>query len=225
MYGQKDMARALEFKDATFEIKAEEGADGYLTISGYGAVFGNEDSHGDIIEKGAFSETIKGRAPKMLWQHDPSQPIGVWDEFREDENGLFVKGRITQKGGKGAEAADLVEMGAIEGLSIGFRVVDFNTEDGGRFLQKLDLWEVSVVTFPSNQLANIYGMKSEDITKRDLERVFKDMGYSGTLAKAMSSGAWERREKVLREAGVTSREDDQREVDELKELLTEMLQK
>lgn len=219
------MARALEFKDTSFEVKAEDSNDEYLTISGYGAVFGNVDSHGDIIQKGAFLEAMQGNMPKMLWQHDTDQPIGVWDEMREDENGLMMRGRISRKASKGAEIAELVEMGAIEGLSIGYRVEDYSMKDNNRILTKLELWETSVVTFPSNKLANIYSKKSEDITKRDLEGAFKDMGYSGTLAKAMAAGAWKRREDVLREAGVQLREEDQREADELKQLLTETLQK
>lgn len=223
--GHKDAGRFLEFKDTALEVKSEGGDDEFLTISGYGAVFGNTDSHGDIIEKGAFFESIKGRKPKMLWQHDPDQPIGVWDEMHEDENGLYMKGRIIKGTTRGGDAAKLIEKGAIEGLSIGFRVQDHKMRDGGRVLTKVSLWETSVVTFPSNELANVYAMKSADMTKRDLERVFKDLGYSNTEAKAMAGGAWSGRENVLREAGVSLPEDDQREVDELKALLTETLQK
>lgn len=165
----------------------------------------------------------------MLWQHDPSQPIGVWDEMREDENGLFMSGRISRKAAKGAEIASLVEMDAIEGLSIGYKTIDSEMGDREgkrvRLLKSLDLWETSVVTFPSNDLANIYAMKSEDITKRDLERAFKDMGFSGTEAKAMAGGAWDRRQGVLREVDALGREIDPREVDELKQLLTSITAK
>lgn len=225
--GTKDAGRVLEFKAGAIEVKAESENDDYLTISGYGSVFGNKDNGGDIVMPGAFKECIaSGRKPKMLWQHDPSQPIGAWDELREDENGLFMKGRISKKAAKGAEIAELVKMGAIEGLSIGYRTQEYeiNEDEGSRKLVKLDLWETSVVTFPMNELANIYAMKAADMGKRDIERVFKDLGFSRTASKAAAAGAWERLEVILREAGTDSREGDQREVDELKSLLNETLQ-
>jgi len=223
---QKDAGEVLETKLATLEVKAEDENDDYLIVSGYGAVFGNMDSGGDIIMPGAFKECIaRGRKPKMLWQHDPSQPIGAWDEMREDENGLFQKGRISKKAAKGAEVAALVKMGAIEGLSIGYRTQEYemDMDAGARKLTKLDLWETSVVTFPMNELANIYAMKSEDITERQIERTFKNMGYSNRMAKAMASGAWKGRSEVLRDADAGLPEQDQRDVDELKKLLTETL--
>lgn len=227
-WGSKDAGEVLETKLATLEVKAEEEDDEYLTVSGYGAVFGNMDSGGDIIMPGAFKESMdKGRKPKMLWQHDPSQPIGAWDEMREDENGLYIKGRISKKAAKGAEIAALVKMGAIEGLSIGYRTKEYemDVDSGARKLTKLDLWETSVVTFPMNELANIYAMKSEDITERDLERAFKNMGHSHRMAKAMAGGAWKARADVLRDADTPDPEQAQRDVDELKALLNETLHK
>ena len=230
---RKDAGEPLETKFAALEVKRESESDDYLTISGYGAVFGNVDNGGDIIVNGSFKECIaKGRKPKMLWQHDPSQPIGVWDEMREDENGLYMKGRISKKATKGAEIAELVNMGAIEGLSIGYRVQEYemDMDEGYRKLTKLDLWETSVVTFPMNELANIYDMKSADEMsdaeiKRHIERALKAIKVSGTEAKAMASAAMKGRDDVLRDAGVARPEDDQREVDELKKLLTETLSK
>ena len=85
----------------------------------------------------------------MLWQHDPAQPIGVWDEVREDERGLFVKGRILTEVERGREAVALIEAGAIDGLSIGYRTLrSVKDGKGGRRLSELELWEVSLVTFP-----------------------------------------------------------------------------
>jgi len=90
-----------------------------------------------------------GRAVKMLWQHDPAQPIGVWDEVFEDKKGLYVSGRILEDVRAGAEALALLRAGAIDGLSIGYRTVKASkSQDGGRSLKQLDLWEVSLVTFP-----------------------------------------------------------------------------
>ena len=85
----------------------------------------------------------------MLWQHDPAQPIGVWDEVREDERGLWVKGRLLESTQKGREAAALIAAGAIDGLSIGYRTTRAaKNEQGQRVLSELELWEVSLVTFP-----------------------------------------------------------------------------
>lgn len=224
---RKDGGEPLETKLATLELKVEGKSDDYLTISGYGSVFGNNDNGNDIVMPGAFKECIaSGRRPKMLWNHDPSQPIGAWDEMSEDENGLLMKGRISRRG-KAGEIADLIEMGGIEGLSIGYRTQEYemDMDEGSRKLTKLDLWETSVVTFPMNELAGIYAMKADEITERDLERAFKNMGHSVRMAKAMAGGAWKARADVLRDVDAPNPEQVQRDVDELKALLTETLSK
>lgn len=224
---RKDGGEPLEIKLASLELKVEDKSDDYLTISGYGSIFGNEDKGGDVVMPGAFKACIEeGRKPKMLWNHDPAQPIGAWDEMSEDERGLRMKGRISRKG-KAGEIADLIEMGGIEGLSIGYRTQEYemDAEKGVRKLTKLDLWETSVVTFPMNEMAGIYAMKAEDMDERALERAFKDMGHSRRMAKAMAGGAWKARAEVLRDADDTpDPEQVQRDVDELKALLTETLQ-
>lgn len=226
-YARKDGGESLEIKLAHgLTIKSEGESEEYLEIMGYGSVFGNRDNGGDIVMPGAFKECIaSGRKPKMLWQHDASQPIGVWDEMSEDENGLRMKGRVAKKG-KGGEVAELIKMGAVEGLSIGYRTQEYemDMDEGSRKLTKLDLWETSVVTFPMNELAGIYAMKADEITQRDLERAFKNMGHSNRMAKAMAGGAWKARAEVLRDADTGVPEQVQRDVDELKALLTETLQ-
>ena len=120
------------------------------TISGYASLFGKSDQGGDIVESGAYGVSLaNGRSIKMLWQHDPAQPIGVWDEVREDAKGLWVKGRLLTDVAKGREAASLIGAGAIDGLSIGYRTVKARKDNkGGRLLSELELWEVSLVTFP-----------------------------------------------------------------------------
>lgn len=237
IYGRKDAVADLEtkFHAVNLEFKADDESDEYLTVSGYGSVFNVKDKGADVVMPGAFADSIaSGRKPKMLWQHDPNQPIGAWDEIREDDQGLYMKGRISKKAAKGAEVAALVKMGAVEGLSIGYSVAHdgfkMDSEEGVRRLIKLDLWETSVVTFPMNELANIYAMKSADDMseteiKRYIEKALKKINVSGSMAKAMASGAMEGRKGVLREADVLPPEDDQREVDALKALLTETLQK
>lgn len=226
-YARKDGGEPIEIKLASLELKVEDKSDDYLTISGYGSIFGNEDKGGDIVMPGAFKACIaEGRKPKMLWNHDPAQPIGAWDDMSEDEHGLRMRGRISRKG-KAGEIADLIEMGGIEGLSIGYLTQEYemDAEKGVRKLTKLDLWETSVVTFPMNEMAGIYAMKAEDITQRQIERAFKDMGYSNRVAKAMAGGAWKGRDEVLRDVAAPVPAVDQRDVDELKQLLTETLSK
>lgn len=225
---RKDAAQSLETKRLALSVKMDGENDDFLTITGYGSVFGNADRGGDIVMPGAFKECLaSGKRPKMLWQHDPLHPIGVWDEMAEDANGLRVKGRVFKRYGKAAEVAGLIKMGAIDGLSIGYRVMPggYEMEGNNRKLTKLDLWETSVVTFPMNEAATVYDAKSvDDMTdveiKRHVERALKEIRVSGTMAKAMVRGAMEGRADVLREAGAALPEDDQREVDALKAIQT-----
>lgn len=153
-----------------------------VEISGYASLFGKTDQGGDVVENGAYAASLdrlggKGRTVKMLWQHDPAQPIGVWDEVREDKDGLYVKGRILRDVAKGREAAALIEAGAIDGLSIGYRTVRATKNDkGGRLLSELELWEVSLVTFPMLPDARV-GAKGETLiadTMRELAGAFQN---------------------------------------------------
>ncbi len=151
-----------------------------VEISGYASFFDRCDQGGDVVAAGAYAGSLatlsaKGTAVKMLWQHDPAQPIGVWDEVREDEKGLWVKGRILTDIAKGAEAAALIEAGAIDGLSIGYRTVKATKDKKGRrVLSELELWEVSLVTFPMLQDARVgtKGETSEDRHMREIAEVF-----------------------------------------------------
>ena len=152
-----------------------------IEISGYASLFGKADQGGDVVETGAYAASLamladKGARVKMLWQHDPAQPIGVWDEVREDAAGLWVKGRILRDVEKGREAAALIEAGAIDGLSIGYRTVRATKNaKGGRLLSELELWEVSLVTFPMLSDARV-GAKGDDpvdCTLRELAGVFE----------------------------------------------------
>jgi len=126
--------------------------DAGLTVSGYASLFDIEDHGGDVVRAGAFAQGLLARPPaqvRMLFQHDAAEPIGVWDAILEDGRGLFVKGRILNAGPRGRAALGLVRDGAVDGLSIGFRTRRFaNRPNGGRDLLELDLWEVSIVTFP-----------------------------------------------------------------------------
>ncbi|WP_116133706.1 HK97 family phage prohead protease [Tropicimonas sp. IMCC34043] len=135
-------------------------------IEGYASVFGLADQGGDVVQPGAYAASLSAlaqasRRVKMLWQHDPGQPIGVWDEVREDSKGLFVRGRILTDVARGREAAALIEAGAIDGLSIGYRTRRAEKDSRGRrLLHDLELWEVSLVTFPMLPEARV-GAKGE----------------------------------------------------------------
>lgn len=132
------------------------------TIEGYGSVFGNRDSYGDVVVKGAFTRSIDrtGGTIPLLWQHDPAQPIGATTEMTEDDHGLRFRGRINLDTQRGREAYSLLRQGAIRGVSIGFNTVQDTVEEGVRKLRELKLWELSVVTFPANDLAQVTAVKA-----------------------------------------------------------------
>jgi hypothetical protein len=143
----------LETKFVALADLAEVGEAGRL--SGYASLFGQPDQSGDVVEPGAFAASLArlsqaGRKVKFLWQHDPAQPIGVWSEVHEDGRGLMVTGEILADVARGADATALMRAGAIDGLSIGYRTLRAapSPETGGRRLIEIDLWEVSLVTFP-----------------------------------------------------------------------------
>jgi HK97 family phage prohead protease len=120
-------------------------------LEGYASLFGRTDASGDEVAPGAFAASLaeSGGRVKLLWQHDPAQPIGVWDTLREDGLGLHVSGRLITEVRAGAEALALLRAGAIDGLSIGYRTLrSTKTEGGGRRLLEVALWEISLVTFP-----------------------------------------------------------------------------
>ena len=142
-------------------------------IEGYASLFGRRDQGGDVVQKGAYAASLQrlaatGRQVKMLWQHDLTQPIGVWDEVREDAIGLWVKGHLLPEVEKGREAAALLAAGAIDGLSIGYRTVKSERDGKGqRQLSELDLWEVSLVTFPMQTEARV-SAKGDELWAEDL---------------------------------------------------------
>ncbi|WP_439560515.1 HK97 family phage prohead protease [Roseinatronobacter sp.] len=135
-------------------------SDGHA-IAGYASVFGQRDKGGDTVQRGAYAASLqrlaaRGDHVRMLWQHDPAQPIGIWDQVIEDAHGLFVKGRLLPDVARAREALALVQAGALDGLSIGYRTVRAQAlATGGRNLIELDLWEVSLVTFPMLAQARI----------------------------------------------------------------------
>jgi hypothetical protein len=153
-------------------------------VEGYGSVFGNIDSSGDIVEKGAFKRLFNKKTYPMLWQHNREQPIGVWEEFYEDEKGLRVKGRLLIDDIPLAkEAYALLKNNVINGLSIGYYPNHgFYDTENNYHIDDLELYEVSLVTFPANYKATIIEVKS-DLTIRDAEKALVSVGFSHKVAK------------------------------------------
>lgn len=190
---RKDAGGGREVRSFALQIKAA-GDDG--TVEGYGSVFGVRDNYDDVIAKGAFIQSLKdhkaaGTMPAMLWQHDADKPIGVWTEMVEDEKGLRIKGQLAMETVKGKEAHALLKMGALNGLSIGFMSKEwaYDRDTEVRTLTAIDLWEVSLVTFPANEKARVTNVKSADELQapKDAEKALRDAGFSKSDATAFVS--------------------------------------
>jgi len=188
------------------EVKfADDG--GPMTFTGYGAVFDNVDSYGDVIVKGAFKDTLKearksGRWPAMLLQHggwgmgsEDMTPIGVWTSIEEDDKGLLVEGALADTP-RGREIYTLMKMKprpAIDGLSIGYQAKEFvlgtKPEEPRRKLKKIELFEISPVTFPANPESRVRSVKAAAMTEREIERtLMQDAGFSRSEARALMRG-------------------------------------
>lgn len=130
-------------------------------VKGYASLFDRVDKSGDRVERGAFRRSLLRRGVagvRMLWQHDPARPIGVWTRLAEDAVGLFAEGRLALGSAAGREAFALLRAGAVDGLSIGFQTRRAHPVRDGlarRQLVEVDLWEISVVTFPMQEAARV----------------------------------------------------------------------
>ncbi|MGE0501460.1 MAG: HK97 family phage prohead protease [Rhizobiaceae bacterium] len=165
--------------------------DGDGWFSGYASLFGRVDLGKDVVEKGAFARSLKERGAtgvRMLFQHDPAEPIGAWTEIREDERGLFVRGRLTDGVARAREVLSLMKGGALDGLSIGFRAVRSRRDaaSGVRRILEADLWEISVVTFPMLPGARVEAVKRARPTTREFEHwLRRDAGLTRGEARAV----------------------------------------
>ena len=184
---------AREVKFCALDLKSI-GIDG--CFEGYASLFNRQDLGGDTVAPGAFRDSLAKRGAqgvRMLFQHDPAQPIGVWERLHEDARGLHVRGRLAVEVAKAREVLSLMRTGAIDGLSIGFRALKGakNPRTGTRRLEKIDLWEVSIVTFPMLPDARITSIKSRPFsgrapTEREFERwLTQDAGFSRSEARAL----------------------------------------
>lgn len=188
------------------------------TIEGYGSVFGVMDRGGDIVMPGAFKATLadwrkKKGMPPMLWQHDPWQPIGIWTDAAEDEKGLKLTGKLILDVAAAKDAHALIAAGAVKGLSIGYRTGDYEIDrtTGVRRLKKIDLWEISLVTFPMLPEAQISSVKSFD--PRALENALR---RDANLSSAAAVKAVAIVKQHLRDGGASSEPDSR---DGLKDVL------
>lgn len=198
------MNDALQFSRVIEVKRGDVSATG--TLAGYGAVFGNVDRTGDLIAKGAFSVTLrdwrkKGKLPPMLLQHggffgsaEDGIPIGIWTDMSEDATGLLVKGELFAiDSDKGRYIHEGLKSGALDGLSIGYVASDVvfgkKPDDPRRTLKKIDLFEVSIVTFPANDASRVTGAKSIK-SARDLEEALHRIGFSRREAKRVVAGGW-----------------------------------
>jgi HK97 family phage prohead protease len=189
------MSIAYKTRDFAFKVKAA-GDEGQ--IEGYASVFGVRDSYNEVVMPGAFAESLakhqrEGTYPLMLWQHNPDEPIGVWNELSDDGKGLMGKGQLLKGVRRADEALIMLKAGAIQGMSIGYREVDVKPSDKGepRQLIKLDLLEASIVSFPANRRARVDAVKAE--------------GRMSDFAQRLRDGeppSVKEFEEILREAGI-----------------------
>ncbi len=179
-----------EFLDFPFEIKSEDVEESGI-FRGYASTFGvrgsKPDAKRDVVLAGAFGKSIQqgghtGNGIALLWQHETHNPIGVWNSLVEDKRGLKVEGQLALGVQQGKEAHELLKIGAINGLSYGFDVLDYEKDEKSdvRYLKEVDLWEISPVTFPANVRARVTQVKAmEDAkTERELERALRDATLS-----------------------------------------------
>ena len=170
----------LEFETEIKALAVEENADEGV-FEGYGSVFNKTDLGNDVVKYGAFRKSLKrkgAKGVKLLYQHKSDMPIGVFDSIKEDEHGLKVKGRLALKTQVGRDAFELMKMGALDGLSIGFKpnpkATRYEKNTNKRILEEVELMEISLVTFPMNQSARIRSVKGEDFSIREWENGMRD---------------------------------------------------
>ncbi len=184
----------LEVVNDVFDIECEYkdlDADDDGSFEGYGSVFNNKDLGNDVIKSGAFADSIKYKKPrqiKLLYQHKTDEPIGVIDSLVEDSKGLKIKGRLAMGTQKGKEVYELMKMGALDSMSIGYRLSpdDYKYSDKlkKRTITNLDLMEISMVTFPMNPKAKVTKVKLAHMDTRELEEYLRDVGVmSSSVAK------------------------------------------
>jgi HK97 family phage prohead protease len=187
----------MAVRDFDLEVK-DVGDDGKFT--GYGSVFGVVDTYQEVVAKGAFKESLreikaKGRPIPVLWQHRSDTPIGIWEKLAEDEKGLYGEGKLLADAvSQAKEAHALLKAGAVTGLSIGYwvRNSSYDEKTGIRTLTKLDLVEISLVTFPANDAARVDAVKMKLAhgtlpSLPEFESILREAGFSKTQAAVIAN--------------------------------------
>jgi uncharacterized protein len=202
----------FKFTDIKLETVNEDGV-----FSGYASVFDVTDLARDSVSKGAFVKSLRERGVaniRMLFQHDPNEPIGQWLDIREDDRGLLVKGKLALGVGRARDVLVLMRSKALDGLSIGFKTIRSRRDaaTGVRRILEADLWEVSVVTFPMLPSARIADVKAAKLPSiRDFETwLRRDAGLSrsearGVIAKGFATVKRERDAAITMKAKLTAR--------------------
>ena len=215
---EDDYSEEKSFIEVRSEISTEE-TEEEGTFEGYGSVFNNTDLGNDVIKNGAFIKSLRKRgykSVKLLYQHKSDMPIGVFDSIKEDDHGLYVKGRLALKTQAGRDAYELLKMGALDGLSIGFRAnpdqVSYDKRSRKRIIKEVDLMEISLVTFPMNPKATVNQVKGEAISIREWENGMRD-AFQLSRSEA----------KVAAKAVTEAFSDNQREVDNVNADLVEAI--
>lgn len=186
--------------ESAFDIEAVRGQG---VFEGYASVFNHTDSVHDRVEKGAFKDSLaqykaKGRLPALLWQHDTQEPIGKWMDIYEDNYGLYVRGMLfIDDIDRARQAYRLISEQAMNGLSIGFKALESykDSQTAERVLTKIELLEISLVTFPALDTARVSNVKQTLKTgsipdERSLEAFLREAGFSRKQAKAFIASGY-----------------------------------
>jgi HK97 family phage prohead protease len=183
-----------EFLNLPFEVKQINDEDPkFFTFEGYASTFGNIDLGEDIVEKGAFIDSLsKNPDVPVLWQHNMEEPVGKSIELYEDERGLFIKAKLPKADTLvNGRIIPQMEVGSIKEMSIGFFIEDFEIKGEIRILKKINLFEVSLVTKAMNPRALVTGFKSFKETEikslKDIETFLKEGGLSNNESKTLIS--------------------------------------
>ena len=205
MHKEENIFNNEEIENTILDIECEYKeieTDDDGSFEGYASVFGNKDLGNDVIEKGAFSKSIYKKKPKqikLLYQHKTDEPIGVIDDIQEDARGLKVKGRLALRTERGKMVYELMKMGALDSMSIGYRLTpkgySYNDKDKRRTIKEVDLMEISMVTFPMNPKAKITKVKNildfnvlkELPTEREVETYLREVCmFSKSISKPLA---------------------------------------
>jgi hypothetical protein len=220
----------MKLKHKHFAIHEFKADDESRTVEGWASTFGNKDAGSDIILPGAFTASLKNRMPKMLWQHDTNELIGLWTVAQETDRGLYVKGTFADTP-RGNEAYTLAKMGALDSMSIGYSTLDYewDPKTNTRTLKELELWEVSLVTFPMNEQATITNVKA---ASGDIDAACELLDQAGGLCDAYAAGDMQPTPETLGTVGQLVRQamtlldsDDEPEGDKSKKLTPKQIER